>query len=385
MNHQRIKELFDKLNKNQCTEAEIAELNDWYHSLKVGDAGMQSWLNEAGGEDELGKQLFERFNEKTQYETPVRRINYAYRIAAAVLVFIAIGGIFYKTLLKHPKEQPVSIAKHKVKPITPGRNTATLTLADGSEVLLDDVNAGQHIAQSGLTIQKTAEGKLLYTVAAGQAENATGYNTISTPRAGQYEVALPDGTHVWLNAASSLKYPLHFNNGQRNVELNGEAYFEVAHNKAMPFKVKTATQTVTVLGTHFNIKGYADDDAISTTLLEGSVRINDSRLNKSAMLVPGKQAVVSENKTEIALKDADTDQVMAWKNGYFIFENEDIRNIMKLISRWYDIDVEYKLNKPERFGGTFSRSTDLTELLKNIETLGSVKFKIKERRVIVSN
>jgi len=346
---------------------------------------MQAWVTEAGSEDELASQLFERFNEKTKKNTPVRRLNYAHRIAAAVLLFVAAGTIFYKTSINKPQVQGSKFVKQTNKSVAPGRNAATLTLADGSKIILDDVNANQRIAQSGLTIQKTAEGRLLYVVANGQDKKAGGYNTIETPRAGQYEVALPDGTRVWLNAASSLKYPLHFTNSERLVELNGEAYFEVAHNKALPFKVKTASQTVTVLGTHFNIKGYADDDAISTTLLQGSVRIADSRINKSALLVPGKQAVIGQNRGDIALKDADTDQVMAWKNGYFIFENEDIRNIMKLISRWYDVDVEYKLSKPERFGGTFSRSTDLNELLKNIETLGSVKFKIKERRVVVSN
>jgi transmembrane sensor len=383
MTSDRIADLFKRLRENKCTDEEIAELNTWYHGLKGGRPDFEAWIKESGGEEQLTGHLFDRFNQKMAAKQRSRSRQVWYSVAAAVFIAIMAGIIFI------PNQNPVLIAPRTAvkNVVAPGTNRAILTLADGSEVDLDNSAKGYLAKQAGgVNIRKAGNGKLIYENTTGAAIAASAYNTIATPRAGQYEIDLPDGTKVWLNAASSLKYPISFKANERRVELTGEAYFEVAHNKAAPFKVTTGGQTVTVLGTHFNIKGYTDDAAISTTLIEGSVLVSNQLSNKTKRLVPGKQSDVVRGDGDIALSNANVDQVMAWKNGYFIFDNQDIRSIMKLISRWYDVDVTYDLKRSDaRFGGTFSRSSDLNQLLKNLELLGDIHFKIKERRITVSN
>jgi len=388
MTNDRMAVLLKRLREGKCTEDEIDELDTWYHSLKGGRPDFEAWLAEAGGEPQLSKQLFERFNKKMAGNQRRQYKQIWYRVAAVILVLAGISVIFIqKRKIQGNNSQAVIIKKS----IGPGTNRAILTLVNGAKVDLNDANNGYIANQSGIKVKKAANGKLIYESAGADTNNGTGeagklvYNTISTPRAGQYEVELPDGTRVWLNAETTLRYPVKFTSGERRVELTGEAYFEVAHNKALAFRVVTAEQTITVLGTHFNIKGYADEQAIATTLLEGSVNVVDKISGQNKILVPGKQANVVKRNGDIGIADARIDEVMAWKNGYFIFDNQDIKSIMKLISRWYDVDVDYKLSKSVRFGGTFSRSSDLAKLLKNFELLGNVHFELKERRITVSN
>lgn len=386
MINDHIAGLLERSREGKCTEEETAELDAWFHSLKGGRNDLEAWLGEAGGEDQLAAILFERFNEKLTVKKRMRTRQLWYSAAAAVLIVIAASAIFIpKTRQPIVKQQATNVKKVTA----PGANKAILTLSDGTQVDLSDAANGYVANQVGIKVKKAVNGKLIYDRAG--AEGSTGeagslvYNTIATPRAGQYEVELPDGTKVWLNAESRLRYPVKFTGTERKVELTGEAYFEVAHNKALPFRVATAEQTITVLGTHFNIKGYADERTIATTLLEGSVSIANNVSGQSKLLVPGKQSNIIKGEGAIEVTDAHTDEVMAWKNGYFIFDNQDIKSIMKLISRWYDVDVDYKLTRSVRFGGTFSRSSDLKELMKNFELLGNLHFELKERRITVSN
>nr|WP_305121106.1 FecR domain-containing protein [Pedobacter xinjiangensis] len=207
-------------------------------------------------------------------------------------------------------------------------------------------------------------------------------NTIETPKGGEYQVILPDGTKVWLNSASVLTFPARFTLKNRSVKLIGEAYFEVAKDKQRPFQVNLGRTTVEVLGTHFNIAAYHDDPEIKTTLLEGSVKI--SGFSKKVVLQPGEQASVAND--DISVSHPKLTEVMAWKNGYFSFNNEDIKSIMKKVSRWYDVDVEFVGNiSSQQFGGTFNRSKTVEELLAHLEVLGTIKFKMKGRRIIVMN
>lgn len=385
MDNKRIKALFERLHKNKYSEGDLAELDNWYHSLNEDQGDMQAWLAEAESESQLADHLYTTYLQKVKQQKRRVLLKNTLRMAAAILIIVAAGMLIHKPA--GPKVPQLVKNRVPVPVIKPARNIAMLTLADGSKIPLDEAQKGNLTTQAGISIRKTAEGKLIYVKAdgskidAGQASKT--FNKIEIPRAGKYELVLPDGSKVWLNAASSLRYPVVFAGNERVVELSGEAYFEVAHNRKAPFRVITGRQTLTVLGTHFNVKGYPEDQRISTTLLQGSVAVKNTLSNQSMLLVPGKQADLSAD--EIRMSTANVDQVMAWKNGYFIFDNQDIKSIMTLVSRWYDVDVIYHLKKSERFGGTFSRSSNLKELLKNMEMLGDIHFELEERRVTVSN
>lgn len=208
------------------------------------------------------------------------------------------------------------------------------------------------------------------------------YNTVSTPKGGEYQLTLPDGTKVWLNSMSTLKFPVVFAGNERKVELTGEAYFEVAKDKTKPFFVQAKDTKVQVLGTHFNISAFADETEVRTTLLEGSVKVD--RGMKTIVLVPGQEASASDSKVGFTVREADLEKVMAWKNGYFVFRDEPLESLMKRISRWYNIEVDYKGDMGSNtFGGKFSKNSTLSELLRSLELTGTVKFKTQERRVTV--
>ncbi|MGX5687614.1 FecR family protein [Arcticibacter tournemirensis] len=306
-------------------------------------------------------------------------------LAASFLLICAIGIVIYQSRRTSGTLKPHRTGKTE---IGPGGNKAYLTLSNGKKISLTDAGNGAIAKQAGIVITKASDGRLIYSVNSTEpALKEIAYNTIETPRGGQYEVRLPDGTTAWLNAASSLKYPLNFEDAsERRVELKGEGYFEVAKDKGHPFIVKTAYQEVKVLGTHFNIKAYNDEPTTSTTLLEGSVMVSETGSGRRKLLRPGQQSDILNNNGEIYVSNVNPSEVIAWKSGYFIFDNQDIASIMKVISRWYDVDAVYNgYNKEERFGGTFSRSANLSEILKNLESLGKIDLKIKGRRVIVSN
>ncbi|HEX8020214.1 FecR family protein, partial [Mucilaginibacter sp.] len=279
------------------------------------------------------------------------------------------------------------IAKKDETTILPGSNKAYLTLANGSKIVLDDAKNGQLAASAGVKVSKAANGVVVYKFdmkPGGQGSAAVPeINTITTPRGGQYQVILEDGTKVQLNAASSIKFPELFNGANREIELDGEAYFEVAKDKAHPFIVKANGTQVQVFGTHFNINAYNDNPDITTTLLEGSVKM--SKGTAAVMLLPGQQGTVNQNGSSIKVSQADVEANMAWINGFFIFHDQSIINIMKQVSRWYDVDIQYQDAEVQEneFGGTISKYKDIKELLDNIKLTGSIHYKIEGRRVII--
>jgi transmembrane sensor len=294
--------------------------------------------------------------------------------AAAAIIFMAGAGIFY---YQHQLvEQPQQMAQSDIKP---GSNKAILTLANGQKIVLTGAANGTLASQSGVQVNKTKNGELVYN-ASGKTQAGTAYNTAETPQGGQYQVTLADGTKVWLNAASSLKYPVQFSGKDRLVELTGEAYFEVAKDKQHPFIVHTAQEDVRVLGTHFNVNAYKDEPAIKTTLLEGSVQLSGGTLQK--MLKPGQQAVLSHD--QINIKEVDTEEAVAWKNGYFMFSNEDLGGVMRKVARWYSIDVQYEDEslKQEVIWGSMTRFANVSKVLHMLELTKAVKFKIENNRTI---
>ncbi|TKC65434.1 DUF4974 domain-containing protein [Pedobacter hiemivivus] len=298
--------------------------------------------------------------------------------AAASILLIVTAGTFFLFLQKNN-----AVVNQD---IDPGSYKAVLTLADGRKIALTDATNGKLAMQAGIEITKTADGQLIYQVkeAEQKTANATLFNTISTPRGGQYQINLPDGTKIWLNSESKLKYPASFANlKQRKVELIGEAYFEVAKNKALPFLVLSKQQEVEVLGTHFNINSYDNELVVKTTLLEGSVWVrttNNASVNK--VIKPGEQSVLRSG--QLLVNTVNTESEIAWKEGIFNFEDENIQSIMRKLERWYDIDVTYKgAITTTTFGGKISIHRPLSKALKLLESTGDVHFKIEGRRITV--
>jgi transmembrane sensor len=310
------------------------------------------------------------------------------KTVAAAAVFIAVLSISIlwftgKNKLQQNAGQNQPVANHtKKQSIQPGSDKAILTLSDGSTITLDSVG-NSTINSQGNTAISSKNGKVIY-AKAGVAATEQVFNTIATPRGGQYQVVLSDGTQVWLNASSSLHYPVVFNSNERKVELTGEAYFEVAKNASHPFIVNVKDVNVKVLGTHFNIMSFDDEDRIATTLLEGAVNV--TKRNESVLMKPGQQIRYYNNgKTEIK-NDVDVEEVVAWKNGKFHFADADIKTIMRQLSRWYNIDVSYAGNIPQTmFGGIIGRKQNVNELLKLFELTGKVHFKIEGTKITVMN
>ncbi|SMC90326.1 FecR family protein [Pedobacter africanus] len=315
----------------------------------------------------------------------IRRPWLKYIAASLILIGFSVFAIY----LVSEDSDKKNIVKNNTS-ILPGNNLAYLTLSSGKRVALNDLNSGEVLNESGVQIKKTAEGQLVYTVSDQQNDDETPrYNTIETPKGGQYHILLPDGSKVWLNAASSLKYPSSFTkSNQRLVFLNGEAYFEISTDKARPFIVHSASQEVKVLGTHFNINAYTDEPETTTTLIEGAVSIspliNDAAdFSAERRLKPGDQAL--RNNSGIRIKHVDTEEAIAWKNGQFVFSSESITAIMRKISRWYNVDISYDGNVSAlRFTGTLSRYAQVTEVLQMLEMTNKVEFKVKGREIKVS-
>lgn len=303
------------------------------------------------------------------------------RIAAASLV----GVIALSTFLwvKQHSKQPIAeikqIAKSNNNDVNPGGNKAILTLADGSTIILDDAKNGA-IAQQGNTKVVKIDGKLNYNVSELSTQQPL-FNTISTPRGGQYQVELPDGSKVWLNSVSSLRFPTFFNGKQRRVEITGEAYFEVAKNQAMPFIVSVNGAEIEVLGTHFNVNAYSDESTIRTTLLEGSVKF--AKDGNVAILKPGQQSQLSLNGQLKTINNVEIEKVVAWKNGFFHFEASDFKTLSKQLARWYDVEVVYDREIDDLFYAKVPRSTKLSDLLKALSLTGKINFKIEGKKIIV--
>lgn len=297
--------------------------------------------------------------------------------AAAVLLISGTAGYL---LLRKPAVE--TIAQRYKNDVAPGSNKATLTLANGKVVNLTGNNVIALAQQSGAHIIKAQNGQLVYSFSGGDGSQSA-FNTLNTPVGGQYQVVLPDGSHVWINASSSLTFPVQFAANERKVTLKGEAYFEVAKNAAKPFRVITGAQEVEVHGTHFDVKAYADEPGILTTLLEGAVSIKVA--GKTTPLQPGQQA--SDGNGQVNVYVADTEEAVAWKNGLFMYTDENLESIMKQVARWYDITVVYQDDdlKKQVFSGTLSRFKNISQLLEVLEATGSVHFKIEGRRITVMN
>lgn len=368
-----------------------AENEAFYHSVeKVWHlSGQASPL--ANLDDKQVAERFEKKLNKQQQILPKKQVKLSrstvfFRWAAAAVILLALGSLIYlysggSKSLFHKQRSYASDA-------LPGSNKAILVLADGRKISLSDVNNGNVAKEAGLSITKTADGQLVYNVLEESSSGATKddtYNTIETPKGGVWQIKLPDGSSVWLNAASSLTYPISFAKGKnRIVELKGEAYFEVSKDKEHPFVVKTAKQEVEVLGTHFNINSYADESEVKTTLLEGSVKVVPYLAGEQAnVLKPGEQAIL--NAKGLNIKEVDAEEAIDWKNGYFMFNNERQESIMRKIARWYNVQIEYAdaSAKDVMYYGSISRFENVSKVLRKFEQTGEVRFEINKNKITV--
>ncbi len=380
--------LYEKYISGDCTEEECEMLEAYRDSFEMSD---HPWDESIMGKAEHARhRIAENLNNSIRRSERRKIVHLrTWYAAASVILFMFPAFIYLRTY----KEQPVAVQAKKAPvaaiDILPGENKAILILDDGSRINLDDAESGLLAQESSTTIKKLPNGQLHYVAGVPKAGAAIKFNTVATPRGGQFQITLPDGSRVWLNAGSSLRFPTLFTGAERKVELTGEAYFEIAKNTAMPFKVMSNNSEIRVLGTHFNVMAYDDEKHMSTTLLEGSVQILKGA--DKVLIKPGQSAILNKATDEMAVATVDADQAVAWKNGYFIFVDENIESIMRKVSRWYDVEVSYKGNMSNKdFTGTISRNKNVSELLRMLELTGAVHFNIvqedasgKGRRITV--
>ena len=376
MDRKQVRKLLEKYLSGQTTSEENAVVESWYAERSK---ALTDQLVEIDY-DIVGKEIWTKIESGKIPQHKTIRLWYKLASAAAILTVFAIPFLLEQ---KNPVGRPkvTEVAYHD---ISPGRDKAILTLASGVKISLDGKNDGQVVREGSTTIV-SKNGKIAYTAAEDPIPSMA-FNMLETPKGGQHQLTLPDGTLVWLNAATRIKFPVSFASEKtREVELIGEAYFEVAKDARHPFLVKTGGQHIEVLGTHFNIQAYPDDREETATLMEGSVKVSSTRFQATKFLSPGEETILSKQTSTLTKNKADIENTMAWKNGYFIFNNEDFESIMKKVSRWYDVEISYQQKIFNfRLGGRVSRSKNLSSVLHALELTGQVHFKVKERRILVS-
>lgn len=384
MDRTLLAELADRVLSGAATEQEIALLHQWYDTADKEEIELV-FTPQKETEEDIRQRIFagmQQAIEQTPDLQPRRIGRYVRWLAAASVLFaLCLTGKYFWNAHNSRKEAYVArpVIKYR-KDLLPGTNKATLQLGDGSVVDLGKVQNGLIRNTTGTRIDKR-DGQLIYGVSTSMAM-APEMNTIQTPRGGQYQLILPDGTKVWLNAASSLNYPTAFVGTGRQVQLKGEAYFEVAEDKSKPFTVLVGDMQVNVLGTHFNVMAYDDENAIKTTLLEGAIKV--TRGQASRLLTVGQEASCERSSGAFQLLDVDADGAVAWKNGYFQFNGVAIETVMRQIARWYDVDVEYQGRTNEHFRGKIPRSVNASEVFKMLELTGAAHFTLEGKKIIVN-
>jgi transmembrane sensor len=377
MQRLEVIDLIKKYNADACSEEEKALVESWYLQFE------QKELADLSDEERIAD-LDKIWNALPVHHQKIRQMGLWYRVAAAaiILVFLSVGVYIVSQQIDKRQQQT---ALNLSRSITPGGNSAILTLNNGQQIALTGAQNGQLATQGNTAVTKTADGHVAYdpkqAVAHVNSSQNLVYNTMTTPTGGTYNLTLSDGTKVSLDAASSIRYPVDFNGNERRVEITGQAYLEVAHNKLKPFRVTSNGQTVEVLGTHFNINAYTDEGSTKTTLLEGRVKV--SKAGKVAFLQPGQQSVVLTGDANIDVNDADIETTMAWKTGIFRFKRADLQTVMRQFSRWYNVQVFYEGNVPDAaITGKVQRNANASHVLEILNKLG-IKFKIEGRKITI--
>lgn len=381
---ERIIQLAQKWLDGTITPEEKDEFDQWYNAFDDTVHETGSHEGEAGLRERIKNQIFSQADIPQPDKGPARPVPYWLGLAATLLLFALAGAYF----LIRAKPAPAYDARVPKQDLLPGGNKAMLTLSGGQTIILNDASNGRIASEGSVAISKAGDGSVVYKKAgvnAAQKNKAVPLNTLSTPKGGQYHLTLADGTKVWLNAASSIQFPAVFQGSAREVAVTGEVYFEVAHNPAQPFRVTANDQQIEVLGTHFDVNAYTDEPDTRTTLLEGKVKIISK--NQNAILHPGQQAQIrlAGAGAPIAIKTLrNAEEVIAWKNGFFEFDQAGVTSIMRQVARWYDVQVIYSGRIPDKtFSGTIARNANASQLLEILSYSG-LHFKIEGKKVIIT-
>jgi len=387
ISHEQVRELYEFIHREPekysllMDEPDIHfQVNQQMHNLSF---EIPSDINQRM-QDRL-KSAVEQIDVAPVHRKPLLRQmmnNWRWAAAAVFIIGISTAVVVSLTNNRNTEIAKTNGKKNIHNDVLPGKDGAILTLANGEKLILDSLGNGV-VTTQGKTTVHIRNGQLVYD--ASVKESQVLYNTMTTPKGRQYQLILPDGTGVWLNAASSITYPIAFVGNDRTVTITGEAYFEVAKDKSKPFHVKVNDMEVEVLGTHFNINSYAEESVIRTTLLEGSVKVSEgvtAPVGRTVMLRPGQQAVNTGAGITVN-SDANIDQIMAWKNGMFNFNKLSLEEVLRQLSRWYDVDIVYEGTvTPKKFGGEIQRDLNLSEVLEGLQAIG-VHFKIDGKKLIV--
>jgi transmembrane sensor len=397
--NEQVDELIVKHLQGTLTPAEEAELTAWINADETNKLIFDQVTDATFVREAMLKirtydrqRIWERVRAQMQMTPeadiiPMRRTSpwKKLAVAASIIGAIAFAGYWLmkdKTTDNGP--QTTVVQTNDVK--APDKNRAQIKLADGRIVYLDSAGNGELVNANGVVVKKTEDGKIVYEKADGSSTTLTvSYNTLSNPRGSKViDMTLSDGSRVWLNAGSSLTYPVAFIGKERKVSITGEAYFEIAHDKTKPFTVSKGEMKVEVLGTHFNVNAYDDEENIKVTLLEGSVKVSSVVSRQSSVLKPGQQAIAAVDGGLRTVDGIDLETVMSWKNGRFIFKSADIESIMREVARWYDVEIVYEEKVNQKFNGKIPRSMSAMNVFKVLEETGGVHFKIEGKKVVVS-
>ncbi len=387
MSNKRIIELADAYLKGNTSIEEERELHDWY-DLQIDDKEEKVVISANETEADIGKRMFHKLKAKIEANNKSEKskvvfIRKPFFLVAASVIFLLAAALVFNSIIKSSEQSlPENILLSEYKnDVAPGTQKALLVLSDGRKISLDGSGLENKIKQ-GRTEVVNEDGSLIYNTGSTHDE-AELFNTLLTSRGETYPLILSDGTKVWLNSASSIRFPVAFKGKKRKVEITGEAYFEVAHNADMPFQVMISGMEVQVLGTHFNINGYEDEGGIKTTLLEGSVKV--STKNSSMLIAPGEQTISNNATGKIILKrNVDIEEALAWKNGKFIFQNANLNEIIRQLEKWYDVTFENQgKSGTDEFVGIISRDVNISQIIQMLEKTGNVKFEIQGKKIIV--
>jgi ferric-dicitrate binding protein FerR (iron transport regulator) len=394
MTKERFLLLIGKYLSDEATEEERKEVEQWYESLdgtpvdfpveSVGEnseSASRSWLAVKNKMETMPQAL---------PQTPPRlslRRSYRWIAAAAVITAILAAGYLFKAARQEAIPASVAPTKGGILvhgDLPPGGNKAVLTLGNGRQIVLNSADNGLLSTQGKTKVIKINKGLLTYRGASVNVVKAgeVSYNTVATPRGGFFEIVLPDGSKAWLNALSSIRFPTAFIGKERKVSITGEVYFEVAQNVSRPFEVSAGEMTITVLGTHFNIMAYQDESMVKATLLQGSVSVNAGK--RSVLLKPGWQADLSQDGKVKLVKNSNVDEAVAWKNGVFWFQDDDVQSVMRQLSRWYDVDIDIVGEINDRFTGSIPRNINFSKVFELLQRTGSIHYKVENSRIIVS-
>mgnify|MGYP000217837925 FL=1 len=394
MDKKSILTLLDRYLKSQSNTKEKEKLDEFFEENSNSIEASKSIENVSKLEDKIFNYIQFGIKEQVKKESTLNRMPYL-QIAASILVIFLFSTTiyFYRSSLASKSQLPIAQGVAKIEDKQPAKNIAILTLGNNSQIVLDEASNGEIAQESGVSILKTDKGELIYKIRNSNKlsnNDLNKYNTISTPMGGKFKVILPDGSLVVLNAASTLKYPVHFDEKLRKVSFTGEAYFEIAkledkRKKRVPFYVYSNDQIVEVLGTHFNINSYDNEEYSKTTLLEGSVKIiNEKSAAPAKILKPGQQAVIKRGDVQTKIMIADEAQALAWKDGYFLFKNTNIKDVVNELERWYNIDIQYEDEMEfENITGYISRNVKISSVLKMLQLSGIVDYEISGSTIII--